>query len=109
MHAAIGGDYAALEDPASSAAPAIASFVALLIFLSLIGALRRGARGAFAGGLGRGVWVNPWLLGGGGGGIGGRASGLGLGLGGGGGGGGGGFRGFGGGGNFGGGGATGGW
>ena len=104
VHAAIGGAYAALEDPASSPAPAIASFVALLIFLSLIGALRRGARGAFAGGLGRGVWVSPWLLGGGGGSGGGRASGLGLG-----GGGGGGFRGFSGGGNFGGGGATGGW
>jgi uncharacterized protein len=111
VHAAIGGDYAALEDPASSPAPAIASFVALLIFLGLIGALRRGARGVFAGGLGRGVWVSPWLLGGGGGGGGAGFGGRGLGGGGLGGGGfsGGGFRGFGGSGNAGGGGATGGW
>ena len=114
VHAAIGGNYGELEEPADSAAPAIASFVAMLIFLSLAGAFRRRTLGSgHRGGLGGGAWVTPWLLGGGSGGLSGRGFG-----GGGGGGGGGGMRGLGGGGSFGGftgrggfggGGATGGW
>ncbi len=101
IHAAIGGEYAPIDEPgASGGGEGRASGLVMLVLLFIVIAISRG-RGRGSGG-GMPWWVVPTLLGsrglGGGGGWSGSSSG-----------GGGGFRGFGGGGGFRGGGATGGW
>src|SRR5690606_27906537 len=107
MHAAIGGDYAAIPESPPRERGGIGGLLVLFVVFALM-MLFAGRRGGRRGGRrlgGRGFW--PWLLppmvGGGGRGFGGGIGGGGRGFGG------GGFGGFGGGGGFSGGGASGGW